>query len=159
MVTERHPASESPRSARSAPGVRKPDPVPEPSWRPDRLQNPRAQALGARRTTAGNQPRGAENSSSRLSGGTREGGEGRWLSPGRVLAWLRRGYVGSLAGHVGRPRGLVFSLAYWTLRRLLELVVLWSRSEREKEIEILVLRHQLQLLQRQGVRVGPKNSI
>jgi transposase InsO family protein len=36
-----------------------------------------------------------------------------------------------------------------TLRRLLELVVLRSRSEREKEIEILVLRHQLQVLERQ----------
>ena len=43
----------------------------------------------------------------------------------------------------------MFSFAYWTLRRLLELVVLRSRSEREKEIEILVLRHQLQLLERQ----------
>jgi putative transposase len=38
---------------------------------------------------------------------------------------------------------------YWALRRLLELVVLWSRSEREKEIEILLLRHQLQVLERQ----------
>jgi hypothetical protein len=36
----------------------------------------------------------------------------------------------------------VFRLAYWALRRLLELVVLCSRSDREKEIEILVLRHQ-----------------
>ena len=43
----------------------------------------------------------------------------------------------------------MFTFAYWTLRRLLELVVLRSRSEREKEIEILVLRHQLQLLERQ----------
>jgi hypothetical protein len=40
-------------------------------------------------------------------------------------------------------------LAYWALRRLLELVVLCSRSEREKEIEILLLRHQLLLLKRQ----------
>src|SRR6266516_6759622 len=40
---------------------------------------------------------------------------------------------------------------YWTLRRLLELVVLRCRSEREKEIEILLLRHQLRVLER---RVG-----
>ena len=49
----------------------------------------------------------------------------------------------------GRSRGLGLSLGYWALRRLLELVVLWSRSEREKEIEILLLRHQLQVLERQ----------
>ncbi len=38
------------------------------------------------------------------------------------------------------------------LRRLLELLVLRMRSEREKEIEILMLRHQLQLLERQVAR-------
>jgi hypothetical protein len=38
------------------------------------------------------------------------------------------------------------------LRRLLELVVLRRRSEREKEIEILLLRHQLQVLERQLAR-------
>ena len=47
-----------------------------------------------------------------------------------------------------RSRGVVLSFLYWSLRRLLELVVLRSRSEREKEIEILLLRHQLQLLER-----------
>jgi transposase len=41
---------------------------------------------------------------------------------------------------------------YWSLRRLLELVVLRSRSEREKEIEILVLRHHLRVLERQVAR-------
>ncbi len=41
---------------------------------------------------------------------------------------------------------------YWMLRRLLELLVLRLRSEREKEIEILVLRHQLRVLQRQVAR-------
>jgi len=41
---------------------------------------------------------------------------------------------------------------YWSLRRLLELVVLRCRSEREKEIEILLLRHQLRVLQRQIAR-------
>jgi putative transposase len=38
---------------------------------------------------------------------------------------------------------------YWVLRRLLELVMLRLRSERSKELEILVLRHQLHVLQRQ----------
>jgi transposase InsO family protein len=46
----------------------------------------------------------------------------------------------------------VLSFLYWALRRLLELLVLRMRSEREKEIEILVLRHQLQLLERQVAR-------
>jgi putative transposase len=44
---------------------------------------------------------------------------------------------------------------YWSLRRLLELVVLWRRSEREKEIEILLLRHQLRVLERQVARPQP----
>jgi hypothetical protein len=41
--------------------------------------------------------------------------------------------------------GVVVSLVYWALRRLLELLVLRMRSERAKEIEILVLRHQLRV--------------
>jgi putative transposase len=53
---------------------------------------------------------------------------------------------------VGRSRGMVLSFAYWSLRRLLELVVLRFRSEREKEIEILLLRHQLWVLERQVAR-------
>jgi transposase InsO family protein len=44
------------------------------------------------------------------------------------------------------------SIVYWSLRRLLELAVLRSRSEREKDIEILLLRHQLQVLERQVAR-------
>jgi hypothetical protein len=40
-------------------------------------------------------------------------------------------------------------LAYWSLCRLLELAVVRRRSEREKEIEILLLRHQLRVLERQ----------
>jgi len=47
---------------------------------------------------------------------------------------------------------MVLSFAYWSLLRLLELVVLRRRSEREKEIEILLLRHQLRVLQRQVAR-------
>ena len=44
------------------------------------------------------------------------------------------------------------SFLYWSLRRLLELIVLRFRSEREKEIEILLLRHQLLVLERQVAR-------
>jgi putative transposase len=52
----------------------------------------------------------------------------------------------------GRSRGVALSFLYWSLRRLLELVVLRFRSEREKEIEILLLRHQLRVLERQLAR-------
>jgi putative transposase len=48
---------------------------------------------------------------------------------------------------------LLGSLVYWALRRLLELVVLRLRSERSKELEILVLRHQLHVMQRQVNRL------
>jgi putative transposase len=47
---------------------------------------------------------------------------------------------------------VVFLLVYWALRRLFDLLVLRMRSEREKEIEILVLRHQLRVLERQVAR-------
>src|SRR5215813_4146512 len=47
---------------------------------------------------------------------------------------------------------MVLSFLYWSLRRLLELVVLRFRSEREKEIGILLLRHQLRVLERQLAR-------
>jgi putative transposase len=52
----------------------------------------------------------------------------------------------------GGSRGLALSFVYWSLRRLLELVVLRRRSERQKEIEILLLRHQLRVLERQVAR-------
>jgi putative transposase len=52
----------------------------------------------------------------------------------------------------GRSERVVVSLFYWSLRRLLELLVLRRRSEREKEIEILLLRHQLRVLERQVAR-------
>jgi putative transposase len=47
---------------------------------------------------------------------------------------------------------VALSFLYWSLRRLLELAVLRHCSEREKEIEILLLRHQLRVLERQVAR-------
>src|SRR2546426_62810 len=44
------------------------------------------------------------------------------------------------------------SLAYVLVCRLFELVVLLGRGERSKELEILVLRHELSILQRQVKR-------
>ena len=52
----------------------------------------------------------------------------------------------------GRLERVLVSFLYWSLRRLLELFVLRRRSEREKEIEILLLRHQLRMLERQVAR-------
>jgi putative transposase len=47
---------------------------------------------------------------------------------------------------------VILSFFYWSLRRVLELLMLGRRSEREKEIEILLLRHQLRVLRRQVAR-------
>jgi hypothetical protein len=50
-----------------------------------------------------------------------------------------------------RTRSLLlesFRLAYWLFRRLLELQLLLARSEQRKEVEILLLRHELQVLRR-----------
>jgi putative transposase len=52
----------------------------------------------------------------------------------------------------GRSERVAVSFFYWSLRRFLELLVLRRRSEREKEIEILLLRHQLMVLERQVAR-------
>ena len=41
---------------------------------------------------------------------------------------------------------MVWSFLYVALCRLLQLVVLLGRSERSKELEILVLRHELAIL-------------
>jgi putative transposase len=54
-----------------------------------------------------------------------------------------------------RIRGLllaILSFLYWALRRLLELLVLCGRGQRAKEVEILVLRHELHVLRRQIAR-------
>jgi len=45
-----------------------------------------------------------------------------------------------------------FRLAYWLLRRLLELLLLLARSQQRKEVEILLLRHELLVLRRQVAR-------
>lgn len=45
-----------------------------------------------------------------------------------------------------------FRLAYWLLRRLLELLLLLARSEQRKEVEILLLRHEVHVLKRQVAR-------
>lgn len=47
---------------------------------------------------------------------------------------------------------MALSFLYWALRRLLELLALRLRSEHSKEIEILVLRHQLHVLRREVAR-------
>jgi putative transposase len=47
---------------------------------------------------------------------------------------------------------LLVSAVYVVFCRLLELVVLVGRSDRAKELEILVLRHELSILRRQGGR-------
>jgi putative transposase len=47
---------------------------------------------------------------------------------------------------------VVCSLVYLALCRLVQLVVLLCRSERSKELEILVLRHELAILRRQPRR-------
>jgi hypothetical protein len=47
---------------------------------------------------------------------------------------------------------VVLSFLYWSFRRLLELLVLRGRSAREVEIGVLLLRHQLRVLERQVSR-------
>jgi putative transposase len=50
----------------------------------------------------------------------------------------------------------VFRLGYLLSRRLFELVFLLARSEQRKEAEILLLRHELQVLRRQVSRPQPR---
>ena len=47
---------------------------------------------------------------------------------------------------------MIFSLVYWALRRVLELVLLGLRPERSKELEIVLLRHELQVLRLWGAK-------
>lgn len=44
---------------------------------------------------------------------------------------------------------MIVSLVYWALRRLVELVALAFRSSSAKDVEIVILRHQLHVLRRQ----------
>src|SRR5580765_5649071 len=53
---------------------------------------------------------------------------------------------------MARSLHMLSLLAYWSLRRLLELLVLRMRADASKEVEILVLRHQLHVLERQVAR-------
>src|SRR2546428_12517133 len=47
---------------------------------------------------------------------------------------------------------MFMSLLYWTLRRLVELVVARGRRDGANEVELLVLRHELAVLRRQVAR-------
>jgi hypothetical protein len=47
---------------------------------------------------------------------------------------------------------LLWSFAYLVVRNLFALVCLLGRPRRSKELEILVLRHELAILRRQGLR-------
>ena len=51
-----------------------------------------------------------------------------------------------------RARGQLWAFAYLALRRSLELIVLVARSDGAKEIELLTLRHEVSILQRQVSR-------
>jgi putative transposase len=56
----------------------------------------------------------------------------------------------------GKMPVVIFSLVYLLARRLLELLVLRARSEASKDVEILVLRHEVSVLRRQVARPRPR---
>ena len=53
---------------------------------------------------------------------------------------------------------MLWSLAYLVVRRLFELMVLCCRSPESKELEILVLRHELSIVRRQAQRPQLRES-
>ena len=55
-------------------------------------------------------------------------------------------------GKPDRPRHQLRSFVYLAVRRVLSLVLLFLRTSGSKEIEILVLRHELEILRRQQSR-------
>jgi hypothetical protein len=59
---------------------------------------------------------------------------------------------GGLLDGEGRAHPLLLKFAYLTLRRSIELLVLLARGDAAKDLEILVLRHQLAVLCRQAPR-------
>ena len=65
---------------------------------------------------------------------------------GRRLRYVRRSWSRSREGR------LLGSFAYLAVRNLFTLVLLFGRSCRSKELEILVLRHELAVLRRQSAR-------
>lgn len=76
--------------------------------------------------------------------GFRKPGRGVWglVGVGSRLSWCRG----------VREGRLLWSFVYGAVRNLLALVVLVGRSRRSKELEILVLRHELAVLRRQSGR-------
>jgi putative transposase len=65
---------------------------------------------------------------------------------------LMTGYVRRRCSPSSVVVSVVWSFVYLALRRSLELILLCSRSAEAKEIEILVLRHELAVLRRQHPR-------
>jgi putative transposase len=64
----------------------------------------------------------------------------------------RLGTVAPFLNLLRRPSALLPSLAYLTLCRSIRLLVMLARGDAAKDLEILVLRHQLAVLRRQTPR-------
>jgi hypothetical protein len=82
--------------------------------------------------------------------------EGCGLSGAQTHAWpelrfARRllGMVASLLPRLWRPSRVLSRLAYLTLCRSIQLLALLARGDAAKDLELMVLRHQLSVLRRQ----------